>query len=140
MDTKRKLARLGWPLVGAGEVADEDFSEIYPAVDAVGLQAVQPCPGRALEHERNVLHSNVLFSVFYVDGCGVVYRPVIRLHRAIVLGSVSREREPFEEGLVANAGGETRRADCIFFFKRQGSGQAVDPVAGVIFSYSLMAA
>ena len=43
-------------LVRAGEVADESFSEINPAVDAAGLQAVQPRPGHALEHERNVLH------------------------------------------------------------------------------------
>src|SRR4051812_910645 len=46
-----KLARLGKSLIRACEVADESFGEVDPAVDATGLQAVQPCPGRALEHE-----------------------------------------------------------------------------------------
>ena len=44
-----KLARLGRSLVRACEVADEGLGEVNPAVDAAGLQTVQPCPGRALE-------------------------------------------------------------------------------------------
>ena len=67
-----ELTRLGRTLVRAGEVADERFGEVDPAVDAAGLQAVQPCPGRALEHERNVFNGNTLVAVCYVDGCGVV--------------------------------------------------------------------
>ena len=135
-----ELARFGRPLVRAGEVADEDFSEIYPAIDAAGLQAVQPCPGRALEHERNVLHSNTLVAVCYVDGRGVVDQPVLRLHGAGVLGCVSGEREPFGEGLVSDAGAKIRRTQLIFFLKRQGSVETVDPVAGIILSDSLSAA
>ena len=67
-----ELARLGRPLLRAREVADEGFGEVDPAVDAAGLQAVQPCPGRALEHEWNVLHGNSLVAVCYVDVRGVV--------------------------------------------------------------------
>ena len=59
-------------LVRAGEVADERFGEVDPAVDAVGLQAVQPCPGRALEHERNVLYGDTLVAICYADSRGVV--------------------------------------------------------------------
>ena len=40
MDAQRELAFLGRPLVHAGEVADEDFREVQPAVNAVGLEAV----------------------------------------------------------------------------------------------------
>ena len=67
-----ELARLGRPLVSAREVVDEGFGEVDPAVDAAGLQVVQPCPGRALEHEWNILHGNTLVAVCYVDGRGVV--------------------------------------------------------------------
>ena len=45
-----ELSWLGRPLVRAGEVAYESFGEVDPTVDAAGLQTVQPCPGRALEH------------------------------------------------------------------------------------------
>ena len=69
-------------LVSAGEVADEDLSEINPAVDAAGLQAVEPRPGSALKHERDVLHGNALVAVCYTDGRGVVDQPVLRLHGA----------------------------------------------------------
>ena len=54
MDAHGELARLGRPLVRAGEVADEHFGEVQPTVDAIWLEAVQPCPGHALERERNV--------------------------------------------------------------------------------------
>ena len=47
LDAEGELARLGRPLVGAGEVADEDFREVQPTVDAVGLEAVEPCARRA---------------------------------------------------------------------------------------------
>jgi len=67
-----ELARLGRTLVRAGEVADECFGEVDPAVDAAGLQAVQPCPGRALEHERNILYGDTLVAVCYADSHGVV--------------------------------------------------------------------
>ena len=60
------------PLIRAGEVVNEGFSEINPAVDAAGLQAVQPCPGCALEHERNVLYGDTLVAVCYADSRGVV--------------------------------------------------------------------
>ena len=50
----------------AGEVADEGLGEIYPAVDATGLQTVQPRPGRALEHERNILHGNAPVAACFV--------------------------------------------------------------------------
>ena len=46
-----ELARLGRSLVHAREVADKSLGEVDPAVDAAGLQTVQPRPGRALEHE-----------------------------------------------------------------------------------------
>ena len=68
-DTRGELARLGRPLVRVGEVADDGFSKINPAVDAAGLQAVQPCSGRALEHERNVLYGNALVAIGDADGC-----------------------------------------------------------------------
>ena len=42
LDAERELARLGRPLVGAGELADEGLGEINPVVDAAGLQAVEP--------------------------------------------------------------------------------------------------
>ena len=113
---KGELSGLGRPLVGAGEVADEGFSEIYPVVDVVGLEAVQPGPSRALKHQGDVLHDNTLVSVCYVDCGGVVDQPVLRLHKAIVFGRVYWDREPFGEGLIANAGARTRWADRIFFF------------------------
>ena len=47
---------------------------------------------------------------------GVVDEPIFRLHRAVVLGRVSGEREPFGEGLVADAGAKAWRADIVFFF------------------------
>src|SRR3954463_8014452 len=74
-----ELARLGRSLVRAREVADKSLGEVDPAVDAAGLQAVQPCPGRALEHERDVLHGNTLVAVRYADGGGVVNQPIFRL-------------------------------------------------------------
>ena len=51
LDAKGELARLGRPLVGAGEVADEDFCEVQPTVDVVRLEAVEPRACRALQHE-----------------------------------------------------------------------------------------
>ena len=50
------------------------------------------------------------------------------------------EREPFGEGLVADAGAEARRADIIIFFQGQGSRKAVDPMAGIILADSLAVA
>ena len=67
-----ELTRLGRTLVRAGEVADECFGEVDPAVDAAGHQVVQPCPGRALEHERNVFYGDTLVAVRYADSRGVV--------------------------------------------------------------------
>src|SRR4051812_33385131 len=67
-----ELERLGRSLVRTREVADESLGEVNPTVDAAGLQAVQPCPGRALEHERNVLDGDALVAACYVDGGGVV--------------------------------------------------------------------
>ena len=116
MYAQGELARFGRPLIRAGEVANEGFREINPVVDVAGLQAVQPCPGRALEHERNVLHSNALVAVRDADGCGVVDQPVLRLHRAVVLGRISWKREPFGKGLVADAGDKTRGAQRVFLF------------------------
>ena len=72
LDTQGELAGLGRPLVRAGEVADECFCEVNLVVDASGLQAVQPCPGCALEHERDVLHGDTLVAVCYVDDGGIV--------------------------------------------------------------------
>ena len=91
MNAQRELARLGRSLVGAGEVADEYFGEIYPAVDVVGLEAVQPGACRALKHERDVLHGNVPVAVCYADRGRVVDQPIFRLHGAVVLGCVSGE-------------------------------------------------
>ena len=91
MDAQGKLAGLGRPLVCAGEIADEDFREVYPAVDAVGLEAVQPSACHALKHERDVLHGNALVAVRYADGRGLVDQPVLRLHGAIVFWRVSWE-------------------------------------------------
>ena len=116
LDAEGELARLGRPLVGAGEVADEDFGEVQPTVDAVGLEAVEPCARRALQHEGDVLHGDAPIAVGYADGRGVVDEPIFRLHRAVVLGRVSGEREPFGEGLVADAGAKAWRADIVFFF------------------------
>ena len=113
-----KLARLGRSLVRAREVMDEGLGEVDPSVDAAGLQTVQPCPGRAPEHEWNILHGNSLVAVHYVDGRGVVDQPVFRLHGAGVFGCVSGEREPFGEGLISDAGPETRRTQLVFFFQR----------------------
>ena len=81
-----------------------------------GLQAVEPRSGNALKHERDVLHGNALVAVCYADDGGVVNQPVLRLHGAGVFGRVSWEREPFGEGLVSNAGAETRRTQLIFLF------------------------
>src|SRR3954465_14695422 len=94
-----ELARFGRSLVRAREVTDESLGEFDPTVDAAGLQAVQPCPGCALEHERNILHGNALVAVRYADGCGVVNQPVLWLHGAGVLGGISGESESFGEGL-----------------------------------------
>ena len=114
--TQGELARFGRSLVHASEVADEGFGEINPTVDVAGLQAVQPCPGYALEHERDVHHGNMLVAVCDADGYGVVDQPVLRLHGAGVLGRISREREPFGEGLISDVGAKTRRTQLIFFF------------------------
>ena len=135
-----ELSGLGSPLVGAGEVADEDLGEINPAVDAAGLQAVQPCPGSALKHERDVFHGNAFVAVCYIDGRGVVDQPVLRLHGAGVLGCISRESEPFGEGLISDAGAEARRPQLVFFFQHQGPVKSVDPVPSIILSDSLSAA
>ena len=78
MSTRLGLARtrrvvVAWGvLVRADEVADESFGEVDPTVDTAGLQTIQPCPGRTLEHEQNVLHGNALVAVRYVDSRGVV--------------------------------------------------------------------
>ena len=124
-----ELARLGRSLVRACEVADEGLGEVDLAVDAAGLQVVQPCPGRALEHEWNVLHGNALVAASYVDGRGVVNQPIFWLHGAGVLGSISGESEPFGKGLISDAGAKTRWTQLIFFFQRQGSVESVDPEA-----------
>ena len=115
-DAQGELSGLGRPLVCAGEVADEGFSEINPAVDAEGLQAVKPRPGCALKHERDVLHNNALVAVCYADVRGVVDQPVLRLHRAGVLGRISWEREPSRERLISDSRAEIGQAQCIFFF------------------------
>ena len=114
--TDKESWRVGRSLVRAREVADEGLGEVDPAIDAAWLQAVQPCPGRALEHERNVLHDNALVAVRDADGCRVVDQPVLRLHGAGVFGHVSWEREPFGERFVSDAGAETRRTQLIIFF------------------------
>ena len=101
LDAQEELSGLGRPLVRVGEVADEGFSEINPAVDAAGIQVVKPRPGCALKHEWDVLHSNALVAVRYADGHGVVDQPVLLLHEAGVLGRISWEREPFREGLIS---------------------------------------
>ena len=106
---------------------------------SVGPEAIDPGPRRALQHEGHVLHGNAPVAVGYANHCGVVDQPIFRLHGAVVLGRVSWEREPFGERLVADAGAETRRADIVFFFQRQGSRQAVDPMAGVVFADSFAA-
>ena len=116
LDAQRELAWLGRPLVSAGEVADEDFGEVYPAVDTVGLEAIQPSARCSLKHEGDILHGNTLVAVCYVNCDGLVDQLVFRLHRAVVLGRVSQEREPFGEGLVADAGAKARRAEIVFFF------------------------
>ena len=41
----------------------EDFREVQPAVDAVGLETVQPGACRALKHEGDVLHGNAPVAV-----------------------------------------------------------------------------
>ena len=132
--------RLGRTLVRACEVADECIGEVDPAVDAAGLQAVEPRPSSALKHERDVLHGNALVAVCYADGSGVVDQLVLRLHGAGVFGHVSWEGEPFGEGLITNSGAEAGRAQRILLFKRQGSVEAIDPVASIILSNSLSAA
>ena len=116
LECTRRVGKAWGPLVRASEVADEGFSEIYTVVDAAGLQAVQPCPGGALEHERNILHGNALVTVCYAHGPGVVDQPVLRLHGAGVLGRISWEREPFRKGLIADAGAEARWSQRVFFF------------------------
>ena len=136
MHAQGELARLGRPLVCAREVADKGFGEVDPAVDVAGLQTVPPCPGRALEHEWNVLYGNTLVAVCYVDGRGVVNQPVFRLHGAGVFVRTSGEREPFGKGLVPNAGPKTGWTQLVFFFQRQGSVESVNPVACVVLSDS----
>ena len=54
--------------------------------------------------------------VRYADSGRIVDEPIFRLHRSVVLGRVSGEREPFREGLVADAGAKAWRADIVFFF------------------------
>ena len=78
-------------------------------------------------------------AVGYANRRGLVDQPIFRLHGAVVLGHVSWEREPFGEGLVADVGAEARRTDIVFFFQRQGSRQAVDPMAGVVLADSFAA-
>ena len=80
------------------------------------LQTVQPCPSCALEHERDVLHSNTLVAVRYDDGRGVVDQPVLRLHGASVLGRISGKREPSREGLISDSGAKSVWTQCVFFF------------------------
>ena len=65
LDAQGELAGLWRPLVRAGEVADEDFREVQPAVDAVGLEAVEPGACRALQHERDVLHGYAPVAVLW---------------------------------------------------------------------------
>ena len=72
LDAQGELSGLGRPLVGAGEVADEGLGEINPAVDAAGLQAIEPSSGCTLKHEWDVLHGNTLVAVRYADGHQVV--------------------------------------------------------------------
>ena len=69
-----------------------------------------------MKHERYVLHGYALVAVRYADSGRVVDQPIFRLHRAVVLGRVSGEQEPFGEVLVADAGAKARRADIIFLF------------------------
>ena len=69
-----------------------------------------------MQHEGDVLHGHAPIAVGYADSSGVVDEPIFRLHRAVVLGRVSGEREPFGEGLVADAGAKAWRADIVFFF------------------------
>ena len=140
MDTQGELSGLGCLLVGAGEVADEGFREVEPAVDVVRLEAVEPGARHALEHQGNIFHGSTPVAVCYANRRGVVDQPIFRLHGAVVLGRVSWEREPFGEGLVADAGAKAGRADIIFFFQGQGSREAVDPVAGVVLADSFVVA
>ena len=72
--------------------------------------------GCALKHERDVLHGNVLVAVRYVDDFGVVVQPVLPLHGAGILGRISREGEPFGEGLISDSWAETGRAQGSLFF------------------------
>ena len=116
LDAQGELARLGRPLIRVGEVADEGFGEVNPAIDAAGLQAVEPRPGRAVKHERDVLHGNALVAVRYADCQGVVDQPVLRLHGAGVFGCISLEGEPFGEGLISDSWAETGRAQRVLFF------------------------
>ena len=74
-----------------------------------------------MEHEGDILHGNTPVTVRYANHYGVVDQPIFWLHGAVVLGRVAWEREPFGEGLVADAGAEARRTDIIFFFQSQGS-------------------
>ena len=70
----------------------------------------------ALKRERDVLHGYAPVAVRHADSGRVVDEPIFRLHRAAVLRCVSGEREPFGEGLVADAGAKAWRADIVFFF------------------------
>ena len=63
---------LGGPLVGAGEVADEGFREVEPAVDAVRLEAVELGARRALEYQGDIFYSNTPVAVCYANRRGVV--------------------------------------------------------------------
>ena len=46
-----------WPLVGAGEVADESIFKIEPAIYAVLGQVIEPDPCWTLQHLRYIPHS-----------------------------------------------------------------------------------
>ena len=116
MDAEGELAGLGRPLVRAGEVADEDFREVQPAVDAVGLEAVEPGACRALQHERDVLHGYVPVAVRYTDGGRVVDEPIFRLHRALYLGVSLGSENPLGKGSSRMRGAKAWRADIVFFF------------------------
>src|SRR3954464_3883736 len=140
LNAQGELARFGRSLVRAGEVTDKGLGEVDPAVDAARLQAVQPCPGRALEHERNVLDGDALVAVCDVDGGGVVNQPILRLHGAGVLGGISGESEPFGKGLISDAGAKAWWSQLVFFFQHQRPVESVDPEAGVVLSDSLSAA
>ena len=65
------------------------------------------------------------------DGGGVVGELVLWLHDSVVLGGVTGEREPFQNGLLPDAWTEARQPYSAALLHFQGEGEPIKAVASV---------